>query len=198
MSVSIDSQALPAEQLGLKTVGQVLAHVSKGRRLVVNLLLDGQTPDLSNLSALRAAPLLGHTLFIETADPMQMARSVLADVDAGLDEADRLSDCVVGLLRENQTARAIEKLSGCFSTWQHAQESIQKVAQLLRIDTEQFSVDGMPYAQTIATFAEQLRQIRTALENRDYVLLTDVLTYELPETRAAWRAAVLAIRQHCA
>ena len=44
MSVTVDHQPLQAEKLGLRTVGQVLAHLQKDNRLVVHVLIDGQEP----------------------------------------------------------------------------------------------------------------------------------------------------------
>ncbi|HEY7089148.1 MAG TPA: hypothetical protein VH518_13720, partial [Tepidisphaeraceae bacterium] len=120
MSVTVDHQPLPAEEMGLKTIGQVLAHIQKEKRLVVHVLLDGEEPDLSNLSKLKMSPLLGHTLFIETTEPKKMALDVLEEVREQLGEADRLTTDAVELLRDNQNIKAMEKLRGCFSTWQHA------------------------------------------------------------------------------
>jgi len=46
MSVTIDREPLAVRELGLQTVGQVLAHVAKDNRLVVQVLIDGQEPDI--------------------------------------------------------------------------------------------------------------------------------------------------------
>src|SRR5436190_3558798 len=100
MSVTVDHESLPAEQMGLKTIGQVLAHIQKGKRLVVHVLLDGEEPDLNQLGRLRTAPLMGHTLFIETSDPRKMAREVLEEVEDQLSEADRLTGDAIRLLRD--------------------------------------------------------------------------------------------------
>ena len=40
MSVTIDHEMLSTDDLGLKTIGQVLSHVHTRNRLVVNLLVD--------------------------------------------------------------------------------------------------------------------------------------------------------------
>src|SRR6185369_10590635 len=101
MSVTVDHQPLPAEQMGLTTIGQVLTHLKKEKRLVVHVLLDGEEPDLEQLGKLKAAPLLGHTLFIETAEPKRMALDVLEQVEDQLSEADRLTTDAVTLLRDN-------------------------------------------------------------------------------------------------
>lgn len=194
MSVTVDHQPLPAEEMGLKTIGQVLAHLQKERRLVVHVLLDGEEPDLNRLSQLRAAPLLGHTLFIETTEPKKMAHDVLQQVESHLAEADRLTRDAVQLLNENQNIKAMEKLQGCFSTWAHAQESVLKVSQLLRIDLNKIQVEGQPFTQLIGEFARQLQLIRTSLENRDFVSLVDALVYEVSESSAHWRSAIRSIR----
>jgi hypothetical protein len=194
MSVTVDHQPLEADQLGLKTIGQVLAHIQKARRLVVHVLLDGEEPDLNRLAELKAAPLLGHTLFIETTEPSRMAFDVLTQVEAQLAEADRLTADAVNLLRDNQNLKAMEKLRGCFSTWQHAQESVLMVAQLLRVDLSRIQVDGRPFVAVLGEFAQQLKLIKSALENRDFVSLVDTLVYEVSESSTNWRAAIRTIK----
>jgi hypothetical protein len=194
MSVTVDDQPLPAEQMGLETFGQVLSHIQKDKRLIVHVLLDGQEPDVNDLGTLKASPIKGHTIFIETAEPRKMALDVLDQVDQQLAESDRLTADAVGYLRDNQNLKAMEKLRGCFGMWQHAQESLIKVAQLLRIDLSRVIVDGRPFVTVLGEFAAQLKLIRGALENRDFVSLTDTLVYEMGDTTANWRAAVQSIR----
>jgi hypothetical protein len=194
MSVTVDRQPLAAQQMGLQTLGQLLAHLQKENRLVVHVLVDGQEPDLSEMGSLRRIPLDGHTLFVETADPRDLAFQALAEVEAQLDEADRLRAQASDLILAGQHQPAMAKLSGCFATWQAAPESVLKTAQILRVDLEQVRVEGKPLADGVRLFAEQLRHIKEALENRDFVQLNDILTYEAPETTAHWRAAIQALR----
>src|SRR5688500_8174504 len=92
MSVMVDRQPLPAERLGLKTVGQVLKHLQRVNRLVVNVLIDGKRPQLGRLHSLKRTPIANHTVFIETADPRKMASDVLDEVEAQLTEADRIKN----------------------------------------------------------------------------------------------------------
>lgn len=190
MPVTVDESPLAAEQLGLRTVGQVLAHVQKANRLVVQLLIDGREPDLGSMNLVRQKALNGHTLYIETAEPRQMAVEVLREVESQLSEADRLRSDASDLLQRNQNVRAMEKLSGCFSTWQHAQESVLKTAQLLRIDLGGIRIEGQTLTDLLGRFTDQLRQIKLSLENRDFVTLSDILSYETTETSAQWRSAI--------
>lgn len=194
MSVTIDDETLEAEQMGMTTIGQVLAHIQREKRLVVHVLLDGQEPDFDQMTSLRGSSILGHTLFIETTEPKRMALDVLEQVESQLAEADRLTGDAVQFLRANQNIKAMERLRGCFSTWQHAQESVLKVAQLLRMDLTRILVDGRPFASVLGDFAQQLKLIKSALENRDFVTLVDTLVYEVAESGMLWRAAIHSMR----
>jgi hypothetical protein len=194
MAVMVDDKPLATEQLGLQTVGQLLAHIQKENRLVVHLLIDGEEPVASKLAALRTTHLAGHTLYIETAEPKRMALDVLTEIESHLKETDLLRHECVELLRANNTLKALEKLRGCFSTWQHAQESVLKTAQLLRIDLAKIVVDGRPFTEVLRSFSEQLRLIKKSLEHRDFVSLIDTLVYETAETSAHWAAAIRSMR----
>jgi hypothetical protein len=190
MPVTVDHATLEVEQMGLTTVGQVLSHIKKQNRLVVNVLIDGREPDLQKLADVRRSLINGHTVFIETTDPRQMARDVIGELQSQLGEADRLKTEASDLLQKNQTVKAMEKLSGCFSTWQHAQTSLNCTAQLLKINLDNVLVAGRRMTDLMNEFSAQLRQIKTSLENRDFVSLSDHLRYETSETSALWQQAL--------
>jgi hypothetical protein len=195
MPVTVDDSTLRTEDLGLRTVGQVLAHLQRERRLVVHVLIDGREPDLGKLGDVRKSPIKDHHVFIETADPREMAMDILKQVEAELSEADRIKSEAAKLLQNNQNTRAMEKLSGCLTTWQHVQESLQGTARLLKIDLEKITLMKGPLTGLIVRFSEQLKQIRASLENRDFVTLGDVLTYEISSTSAEWREALEVMRR---
>ena len=194
MSVTVDHERLEVEQLGLRTVGQVLSHLQRDNRLVVNLLIDGQEPDLDRLGVVRQSPLNGHTLFIETADPRDMALEVVDEIENQFAEADRLRGEAVDLLQRGGPARAMEKLGACFRTWHHAHDAVIKTAQLLRIDLELVRVGDKSLAEMLQEFTARLRDVKLAIEGRDFVTLGDVLAYEMADTQAQWAAALAAVR----
>ena len=195
MSVTVDHERLEVEELGLQTVGQVLSHLQRDKRLVVNLLIDGQEPNLDRLGVVKQAPLDGHTLFIETAEPRDMALEVIGEIESQFAEADRLKGEAVDLLqRGGAGGRAMEKLSACFRTWHNAHEALVKTAQLLRINLEQVRVEHRSLADMLADFTGQLRDVKQAIVASDFVTLGDVLAYEMTDTHARWAAALDAVR----
>ena len=186
MSVTVDDELLAAETLGLDTVGQVLTHVQRPDRLVVNLLIDGREPDLNQMALVRRSPLLGRTVYIETAAPRRMALDVLDDVQGQLEAVDAFRADAADLLGQDKVARAMEKLGLCLTAWQAAHESVAKTAKLLRIDLDRLRVDGGSAAAALAAFTDQLRQARQCLVDRDYVCLTDLLRYEMDGATDRW------------
>jgi hypothetical protein len=194
MSVIVDDQLLAAEFLGLKTVGQVLSHLKSDNRLVVHVLIDGKEPDLKRIRAIKKVPLSTHSVSIETADPKKMARQFLDEVEAQLTEADRLKRESTLLLDRNQYAPAMEKLGGCFKTWQHAQDAFLKTAQLLRVAPESIKVHGRELTELLADFTNQLRAIRAALEGRDFATLGDLLANKMSRVVQQWRDAIRSFR----
>jgi hypothetical protein len=194
MTVTVDSQTLPIDQLGFKTVGDVLSHLQTQNRLVTHVLIDGLSPDLEQVGQLRRRPLLGHTVFIETTEPRQIAVEVLDGIERQMTEADTSRRAALEHLSANEPNKALQKLSGCFTIWQSAQETIEKVAQLLRVDLNLIRVGDTTLTEALGAFAGQLRSVRESLEARDFVLLADTLQYEMEETIAQWRDALTQLR----
>jgi hypothetical protein len=193
--VTVDREPLAVADLGLQTVGQVLSHLQRdNNRLVVQMLIDGQEPDSADMPALRQRPVDGHTIYIETADPRKLALEVIDDVCQQLWEADRLKNDAADLLQKNLVAKAMEQLGSCIRIWQHAQDCVSKTAELLRIDLAPVIVDEQPLPLVLEEFAAQLRSIKAALEQRDFVILGDVLLYETTQTTDDWLSALASLR----
>jgi hypothetical protein len=195
MPVVVDNKPLSIDQLGLKTFGQVLTHLQRENRLIVHVLIDGQEPDLDSMSSLRQTSTDHHTIYVETTEPAEMANEVLNEVNQQIEQSEHLRAEAVDCLLAGNHNKAFEKLSGCFGRWQHTQESIEKIAQLLRIDLGRVRVDdATTLTEFLKTFGEHLKTIRQSLEDRDFVTLADVLQYELPDSTSKWKSAVEAVR----
>lgn len=194
MTVTVDTEILPAEDLGLSTLGDLLTHVVNKNRLVTQVLIDGKAPDLDHVPQWRGRPLLGHTIYIETHSPIDIATDVLNEIGRQMDAAEVSREQAIDDLHAAAPNKALQKLSSCFSTWQAAQQAIGQVAKLLKINLDQVRVQDATLASALTDFASQLRDVRDAIESRDYVTLADVLTYEIGRTISQWREALGQLR----
>lgn len=190
MSVTVDHESFEAESLGLRTIGQLLLYLQQSGRLVVQFLFDGVSPDVELMSTLRKEPLDGHTLYLETVDPRELAVDVLDQISQHLSDTDEIRRGIVNLLREGALAKAMERLAGCFSVWQQTQDTILKTAQLLQLDLNHVRWEQGSLGELLEEFKAQLGQLRIALQDRDYVTLADVLAYEMSQTAQKWQFAI--------
>jgi hypothetical protein len=195
MQVHVDSHALAVTELGLETVGDVLQHIRTSNRLVTHVTIDGQTPDLGHMKQVRRHALRGHTIFFETTEPKRIVDDVIDEIERQMDQAEQTRELAINDLSASQPTKALQKLSGCFTTWHAAQQAIDKVAQLLRVDLNLVRLgDDMTLQQSLEQFAVQLKAIRQAVEARDYVSLADILQYEIGRTVSQWRDALTQLK----
>jgi hypothetical protein len=194
MSVTVDHEKLDVQTSGLQTVGQVIQQLQKSRRLIVRLVIDGDAPDLTNMPAIQRLPLAGHTIFIETVDPLEASLEVLVNAYTELNRADQFKAEASDLLRSNKWGEAMEKLRQCLALWQGAQRAIVTVGKLFKIDVEQMIVATRPLRALSEDFARQLNNLQAAIQSVDLVGVSDVLIYETAHTGDTWRAAIEALR----
>ncbi len=194
LSVTVDDEPLNAAALGLHTVGHVLSHLQRSNRLVVQLLIDGKSPEPHQLSTIAQTNLSGHTLFLETTDPRRLALDVLDESSQQIQDAERLKNEAADLLQRNQSSKALQQLGAALRIWQDAQQAVTKIAELLRIDLSSIQLQGRPIEEMLAEFSRELREIKSALERRDFVSLGDVLAYEMSDTTSAWLNCLHAVR----
>jgi hypothetical protein len=190
MSVTIDQELFAAESMGMTTVGQVITHAQRDKRVVVNVTIDGRSTPVDQLSKIRKSLIVNQTLYIETAQPRELAHDVLENVRELLTNSQPHRAATIALLDKNQIGPAMEKLSAYFSNWQQAQESVIKVSRLLGINLDVITVNDRPIEEILAEFTQQLRQVKITLANRDFVTLSDILIYEAPETLNRWMAVI--------
>lgn len=193
MPVFVDEQSLPAQELGLTTVGEVLTHLRNDNRLVVSLLIDGKQP--CEIGPVRRSPVTNKTLYIETARSADIARQAIDEAQEQLGRTDPLRLGAAEMLEKNQISGAMDKLGAYFNLWQSVHESALKICQLLQLDLERTIVNSESIADRLAAFTAQLRQITQTLINRDFVSLTDQLLYEAPQTCRDWLDLLAELRE---
>jgi hypothetical protein len=190
LSVTVDHEPLDFQELGVQTIGQVLAHLQRENRLVTQVLIDGEEAT----NGFRQLPVDGHTIFIETSDPRELALDVLDETASRIQQSEAMKSEAAELLQKNHTNKAFERLSNCIRAWHDGQDALLKTADLLRVDLTTVMVEEQPFEELLAEFTADLRLIRAALDQRDFVLLGDVLLYETADMTGKWLAAINALR----
>ncbi len=193
MQVYLDDNPVDVSDQAGMTVRQVAQQVREclapQERMLVAIHIDGHLVERDRLDEVLDSPAGEHgKIDFQSAVPRMLAREVLVHARALVAEAAPIREQAGEMLAAGQTARAMEMLGSCFAVWSQVQESMSRSVELLGLDLDQLQVDGKPASQMLDEFAQRLREVKEALENRDYVTLADILQYELQDTTERWQA----------
>jgi len=98
---------------------------------------------------------------------------------------------VARMLEQGNTNTALSRFAELISAWQHIQFAYSQLAKLLNITMNELPVRDLgPSGGEIVLneFCDQLTEMQSALQNKDLVLLADILQYEMDGAVANWMA----------
>jgi hypothetical protein len=160
-------------------------------RTVIAIQCDGQVVNAEQLTEALSKPLSEFQRVELSSKPVgEVAAAVLDHAGALVQETERNQSDIVELLNEGNTVRGMELLAGSFRLWQQAHEVVLQAVRLGRINLDDVAVEGTPSVDIIGGLRDRLAQIKESLEARDYVMLADILQYEIGDTVQSWRALI--------
>ncbi len=193
MHIYVDDNPYAVSGLADKTLRQIAVDIRQDltlkKRMLVAIYTNGQLVPSGELEAVLDSPAGRYEkVDFQSAVPQTLAREVLKRARELVEEAVPLCQQAGEMLSGGQTARAMEVLANCIGVWNQVQESLIKSAGLLGLDLSSLKVEGRKVNDLMDEFAVQLRQVKEALESRDYVQLSDILQYELQDVAPRWQA----------
>jgi hypothetical protein len=184
-----ESQVLPGALNDNATVGTLLNWVSerlKKGRVLVKVQLDHEVLEGESLAAARARALGAGTLALTSADRNELSLTMLGKLAALIEWLAPQHKDVANLLERGQVPHALERLGQLLSAWTQIQEAYGKLAKMLELSLKELPVREMNGEEVMDEFCRQLEEIQTALTNKDFVLLADILQYEMEGAIANW------------
>jgi len=199
MQVYLDDEPFDPQTDAQTTVGDVVeevkGHLPTQQRMLVAIRCDGEEIASEKLEDVLASPIGSYAkVELATMSPRQLAVDALEGAAALFGETSGMTREVVELLNQGQTPRAMKLLGSCLEAWNQAGDSVRRTAQLLSLDLDAMQVEQQPLPELFDVLREQLNGVKEAIEGRDYVLLADILQYELPQTAQQWERMIRAVR----
>ncbi len=197
MDVFIDNDPFTTShtQLG-RIIHDAADKVAPTRRIIVEVRLDGDALDDDQLAAAEPNDVTADEVQFITADPYELSRQTLLEVQDRLDLARDAQQRASVKLQADNAAEAMDDVREAMAVWQVAQDSLLKSAQLLNIPLDDIESDGRSASQTITLLAGRLAQMGEQLNARDWIGLADTLGYELDATVDQWSAMIDTVAQH--
>ncbi|HUO09826.1 MAG TPA: hypothetical protein VM008_16095 [Phycisphaerae bacterium] len=155
-------------------------------KIITAVALDGVALEGEPLNQARPQPLGGRTLSLTTSDRKELSLSMLGKLYAMVEWLAPQHKEVAALLEKGDQSAAFEKLGHIFTAWQQIQNAFSGLAKLNNIVPSELPVRELTGDAILNEFCRQLAEMQNALQNRDFVLLADILQYEMDGATANW------------
>ena len=163
-------------------------------RLIVDVHVDGTRWSEQQLESSDRQTATAEIVELTTADPSQLVLQTFDDAAEALTDADELQHEAAELLQSDQRTICMDKLGEALSIWLTVQQAIVKGSQVVGLKLDDITVDGTPIVTSITRLNEQLKMLRTSLEQEDQIALADALLYEFPDVVREWRGILQHLR----
>jgi hypothetical protein len=134
----------------------------------------------------RSTPLAGKTLSLASLDTHELSLSMIGRLAALIEWLAPQHKQVAALLEKGDQAAAFQGLARIFSTWQNIQSGFGNVAKLNTLTLATLPVRRLHAEALMNEFSGHLTEMQKALQNRDLVMLADILQYEMDGAVANW------------
>lgn len=190
MIVTLDGRRVPLPPSPGSTLRALIDQVRADLppdRLVVGVARNGQPLVDRELEEWLTRPLsAADRVDLATAGRHELAAEVLREVAGRIEAAGQQQESLAGRLNRGRTAEAVGEFSEFVTGFQACQQVVVQCSELLGCDLTAGSFDGRPVGAHLEELAVRLREVRDALEAGDFVLLADLLHYELPPLCRTW------------
>ena len=177
--------ALPGDFTLADALAWATAQLPPGR-VITKIELDGLPLEGLALANARPKTVGGRTLSVGTANRKELSLSMLGRMAAMVEWVTPQHKEVAALLEKGDSAPAFEKLGRIFASWQQIHDAYASLAKLNGITLGDLPVRELTGEAVLNEFCRQLAEMQTALQNRDLVLLADILQYEMDGAAANW------------
>jgi len=201
MKLLLNDEELTAAVSQDATLGATLATVQQCHiaedHVISAVWVDGEQLTAERLSIWKDRP-VGD--FSETRIDAPLRNALAADglrmIAQGLTDSANQREQIVDDICQGRAADAMAKLTSYLDVWNTTQQSTASVCSLLELDVDTAGlespsadppVEPQLIGEKIDQLADQLQELKSALEANDLVLVGDILDYEFGEITENWR-----------
>jgi hypothetical protein len=156
--------------------------------VVVSIQRDGKLLEGSSLVHAKRDALGDSTFLLASAIQKDLALTMLGKLAALIEWLAPQHKDVAGELERGSTHHGLERLANIVSAWQQIQAAYGNLARMLDISLSELPVRELTGEAVLNEFCRQLAEMQSALTQKDFVLLADILQYEMDGAVANWMA----------
>lgn len=172
-------------------VGVIRPELAEQSRMIVTIQCDQQIVPDENIDKVLQRPAGDfERIDFATASIPQLAGDALQAALQMLGETRARQAEIVELLSAENIEKAIDVLSGCIESWAAAHASVVNTIVLLEINIDDLAHEGTSVLEILAQITHHLNELKACLTARDYVLLNDLMEYEIIPSFGQWEGMI--------
>jgi len=181
VQVIVDHQPYTGPVPGSVTVQELADSIctpgdNHDRRLVIGLACNGEAIAPEQLDRVLASAVSGFEIVeLQTVSVREQVRETLAQAADTLAQAHPVAQRAADLLDEGRHEAALAELQNVLEILKQVQQTAVLTAQLLGADLETLQPAGRGFMDTLGLVKDQLHELKTGMENHDFVRVSDLL-----------------------
>jgi hypothetical protein len=201
MQIMVDNQPYQVREADTQSIQQLADEVcgsmpGEGGRLVVGLACDGEPVQPDQLEHLLCRPIGSFaSIEMQTVSVREQVNLTLDQAIEILEGADQLREQAADDLNQGRHESAMSGLQRLLEIFKQVQQTTVLASHLLGTPLESINIEGQDLAGVLTGIKERLNDLKTGMENQDFVAVSDILRYEFTGPIEAWRAILAHLRE---
>ena len=162
----------------LELAGQLNDLANREEKIISSLKLNGVVIDLTRLEPSLKIKSDDH-LEITTTSPFELAKQSLKDAIQQFPDFEKDIDFVIDSLIRGDKENSFKRFGVFVSDFKGIVELLQTLENTFDFDFDEIKADGKSIHGISEELEKVLMQVKSSMENEDYVTLTDLLEYEI-------------------
>lgn len=171
------------------------AATGRDQQLITQLRCDGTEIAPDSLEEILQQPISAfERLELQTTSLRSQLCTALSDAIDIFSRSNQLREKSADYLTQGDQESAMKCLQQLLEVWKQIQQTTILAAQFLEVNVESLQVQGRGVDAILGDIRTQLVSLKTAMEDRDFVLVCDMLRYEFDEPLQQWQAILTHLR----
>jgi hypothetical protein len=164
--------------------------------IIVSLRCDGLQVQADEMESKLKRP-VGDFRRVEvlTGTQPQLVCEAMTQAQEALEGTEAELGGIADQLIEGRIIESVQRLADSLTIWQQIHDAVSKSIQMLDLDPQMITVGDQSLVVALRGPKDMLLQVKEALEAKDYVMLADVLQYEIEPAVNTWRAILSEIHR---
>ncbi len=198
MEIFVDNEPYcprdPAPVMVDQLIAQIKPELSDNDRMIVSIACDQKELSEHEIDEVLGREITGYQrLHFTTATVPELATGAMQTAMTILSATRTKQTEAIELLSKDRNEEAINILSECVTGWVQTHDAVVKTVSLVGLNIDDLTHDGKNVVAILNEVAHHLTQLKECLAAGDYVLLNDLLQYEIVPWFDQWEGMVGAI-----